>query len=90
MIMTTMPRGTVKGDTWTYTDESMKGGEKVKTRVIIKEPSPSAYTFKIDMAGADGKWATVMESKSTTSKLRVRRDLGRIPPGLGSCANAVI
>jgi Protein of unknown function (DUF1579) len=68
MVMATVPRGTVKGDTWTFTDESMMGGKKVKTRVTIKELSPSAYTFKMDAPGADGKWATVMESKSTKSK----------------------
>jgi hypothetical protein len=66
--MTTVPRGTVHGDTWTYTDESMMGGKKVKTRVIIKELSPTAYTFKMDTQGDDGKWATVMESKSTKAK----------------------
>jgi len=65
MTMTTVPRGTVQGDTWTYQDESMMGGKKVKTRVTIKELPPSAYTFKMDMQGPGGKWATVMESKST-------------------------
>lgn len=68
MTMTTVPHGTVQGDTWTYNDESMMGGAKVKSRVTIKELSPSAYTFKMDMQGADGKWATVMESKSTKVK----------------------
>jgi hypothetical protein len=68
MSMTTIPRGTVKGDTWTYTDESMMGGKKVKTRVTIQELSPTAYTFKMATQGADGKWATVMESKSIKTK----------------------
>ena len=65
MTMTTVPHGTVQGDTWTYHDESMMGGKKVKTRVTIKELPPSAYTFTMDVQGADGKWTTVMESKST-------------------------
>src|SRR5882724_1256180 len=68
MTMTTVPRGTVQGDTWTYNDESMMGGKKVKTRVTIKEMPPSAYTLKMDTQGADGKWTTVMESKSTKIK----------------------
>jgi hypothetical protein len=68
MTMTTIPRGTVKGDTWTYTDESMMGGKKVKTRVTIKELSPTAYTFKMATQGSDGKWATFMESKSTKTQ----------------------
>ena len=65
MTMTTVPRGTVKGDTWTYSDESMMGGRKVKTRVTMKELSPTAYTFKMEAQGPDGKWAPVIESKST-------------------------
>lgn len=68
MAMTTVPHGTVQGDTWTYTDESSMGGKKVKTRVTIQELPPSSYTFKMDMQGADGKWTTVMESKSTKAK----------------------
>jgi hypothetical protein len=68
MTMTTVPRGTVKGDTWTYTDESMMGGKKVKTRVTIKELPPAAYTFKMATQGPDGKWVTVMESKSTKTQ----------------------
>ena len=44
------------------------GGKKMKTRVIIKELSPTAYTFTMEMQGPDGKWAPMMESKSTKSK----------------------
>ena len=68
MTMTSVPRGTRQGDTWIYNDESMMGGKKVKSRVTIKEVSPSEYTFKMDMQTPDGKWATVMESKSTKTK----------------------
>jgi len=65
MTMTTVPRGTRQGNTWTYNDESMMNGRKVKSRVVIKELSPSAYTFRMDMQQPDGKWTTVMESRST-------------------------
>ena len=68
MIMSSVPRGTVQGDTWTYTDEGMMGGQKFKSRVTIKELSPTAYTFKMEMQGPDGKWGTLMESKSTKGK----------------------
>ena len=68
MTMSTVPRGTVQGDTWTYTDESMMGGKKVKSRVTIKELSPSAYTFALEVQGPDGKWAPMMESKNTKMK----------------------
>lgn len=68
MTMTTVPRGTVQGDTWTFNDESMMGGQKMKTRVILKELSPTSYTFTMEMQGPDGKWMPLMESKNTKMK----------------------
>ncbi len=65
MTMTTVPRGTVQGDTWTYHDESEMGGVKIKSRVTLKELSPTAYTFLMEFQGPDGKWAPLMESKLT-------------------------
>jgi hypothetical protein len=65
MNMASVPKGRVKGDTWTYTDEGMMGGKKMKSRVIIKELSPTSYSFKMDMQGPDGKWMPVMESMNT-------------------------
>ena len=41
------------------------GGKKVHTRVTIKELSPTAYTFKMEMQAPDGKWMPMMESKNT-------------------------
>ena len=63
MTMTTVQRGTVKGDTWTFT-----GGQKVKVRVTLKEVSPTSYTFMLEMQNADGQWERVIESTSTKSK----------------------
>lgn len=65
MTMASVPRGTLRGDTWTYTDEGTMGGKKIKSRVTIKELSPTEYTFRMEMQGPDGKWAPVMESKNT-------------------------
>ena len=65
MTMASVPKGTVQGDTWTYTDEGMMGGKKMKTRVIIKQLSPTSYTFKMDLQGPDGKWMPMMETKNT-------------------------
>jgi hypothetical protein len=65
MTMASVPKGTVRGDTWTYTDESMMGGQKVKSRVILKELSPTQYTFRLEFQGPDGKWMPAMESKNT-------------------------
>jgi len=68
MSMTTVPHGTVEGDTWTYNDESVMGGQKVKSRVVIKELSPTAYSFSMQIQGPDGKWMPLMEAKSTKAK----------------------
>lgn len=65
MTMASVPKGTVRGDTWTYTDEGTMGGKKYKSRVTIKEVSPTEYTFRMDMQGPDGKWAPMMESRNT-------------------------
>jgi Protein of unknown function (DUF1579) len=65
MTMASVPRGTVRGDTWTYTDEGTMGGKKFKSRVMIKELSPTAYTFRMEMQGPDGKWMPMVESKNT-------------------------
>jgi Protein of unknown function (DUF1579) len=68
MTMTSVPKGAVQGDTWTYLDESMMGGQKVKSRVTIKELSPTSYTFTMELQGADGKWTPMMESRNTKVK----------------------
>jgi len=68
MTMITIPRGTLKDGTWTFTDESPTQGKMVKSRVFIKEVSPTQYTFVMEMEGKDGKWATLMETKSTKVK----------------------
>jgi hypothetical protein len=65
MVMSTVPKGTVQGKTWTYTDESTMGGQKVKSRVTIEEESPTAYTFRMEFQGPDGKWITGMQSRNT-------------------------
>ena len=65
MTMASVPKGTVRGDTWTYTDEGTMGGKKVKSKVTIKELSPTEHTFRMELQGPDGKWAPMVESKST-------------------------
>jgi hypothetical protein len=67
-VMTTVPRGTVQGTTWTYADESTMGGEKVKSRVTIKEVSPTEYTFSMDLQNPSGQWSRLFESKATKTK----------------------
>ena len=65
MTMASVPKGTLQGDTWTYTDEGTMGGQKVKSRVTIKELTPKRYSFRMEFQGPDGKWVPAMESTST-------------------------
>ena len=65
MAMASVPRGTVQAGTWTYDDESKMNGKKVRSRYVIKELSPTSYTFKWELQGDDGAWQTVMEGTST-------------------------
>jgi Protein of unknown function (DUF1579) len=60
-------KGTVQGDTWTWTSEYKMGGQPVKMRFIAKEVSPTMYTMRLEMAGGSG-WTTVMEGKATKTK----------------------
>jgi hypothetical protein len=63
--MVSVPKGTLKGDTWTYTDEGTMGGQSFKTRVTIKQLSPTSQSFLMEMQGPEGKWMPVMESRGT-------------------------
>jgi len=67
MAMTSLPKGTVEGNTWTYLDESEMGGMTVKSRWVMEQLSPTSYTFRWEMQGADGSWQTIMKGKSSKS-----------------------
>ena len=58
-------KGTLDGDTWTWTSEEKFGGQTMRGRFIIKQLSPTAYTVKYDMAPPNGDFATMMEGKAT-------------------------
>jgi hypothetical protein len=65
MAMASVPKGTVRGATWTYTDEATFGGSKVKSRVTLKELSPTSHTFRLEIQGPDGKWMPMVETRNT-------------------------
>lgn len=68
MMPTSVAKGTVSGDTWTYTDESKYGGQLVKSRYTIKQLSPASYSFMWEMQGPDGKWMALMQGTTTKDK----------------------
>jgi hypothetical protein len=58
-------RGTVDGDTWTWTNEEKMDGKTMKGRFTIHMTSSSSYTFAFDMSQDGTKWTTVMEGKAS-------------------------
>ncbi len=64
MAMAAVPRGTVEGDLWTYTDESKMGGQVVKSRYTLKLAKAS-YDFMWEMLGPDGQWKKLLEGQAT-------------------------
>ena len=61
-------KGTLSGDTWTWTNEEKMQGKVMRGRYVVKTLSPTSYTFKFEMAPEGGDWATVMEGKATKIK----------------------
>jgi len=61
-------KGTVEGDTWTWTNEMKMGPKTVKTRFTEKILSPTSYSFKFEMSPDGATWDTVMDGKATKTK----------------------
>jgi hypothetical protein len=58
-------KGSVDGDTWTWTSDEKMGGMTMKGRFTMKMTSTTAYTFVFDMSEDGTKWSTVMEGKAS-------------------------
>jgi uncharacterized protein DUF1579 len=58
-------KGTVSGDTWTWTSSANYGGQDIQQKMTMKVLSPSSYTVKMEVS-MDGKdWMTFMDGKAT-------------------------
>lgn len=57
--------GTVQGDVWTWTSESMMGGQMMKSRFTLREISPTSYSSKFEVSSDGSTWITTMEGKGT-------------------------
>ncbi|HLY98232.1 MAG TPA: DUF1579 family protein [Candidatus Angelobacter sp.] len=57
-------KGTVDGDTWTWTSTEKMGGKTVRGRFTMKIVSPTEYTFSYAIAPEGGDFNTVMEGKT--------------------------
>jgi Protein of unknown function (DUF1579) len=58
-------RGTVDGDTWTWTNDEKMGGMTMKGRFTMRMTSATSYSFTFDMSQDGTKWSTVMDGKAT-------------------------
>jgi hypothetical protein len=61
-------KGTVDGDTWTWTNEMKMGPQTMKGRYTAKVVSPTSYTYKFEMSADGTNWNLVMDGKDTKSK----------------------
>jgi len=58
-------KGTVDGDTWTWTSESKMGGQTMKGRYTEKVLSPTQYSYKFEMSSDGTNWNLIMDGKDT-------------------------
>jgi hypothetical protein len=58
-------KGTVDGDTWSWTNDMKMGPQTMKGRYSMKILSPTSYTYRFEMSPDGTKWDTVMEGKAT-------------------------
>jgi uncharacterized protein DUF1579 len=58
-------RGTLDGDTWTWTNDEKMGGMTMKGRFTMKMTSATSYSFTFDMSQDGTKWSTVMDGKAS-------------------------
>jgi len=61
-------KGTVDGNTWTWTSEEKMNGQLMKGRFTVKIVSPTSYTFKFEMSQDGSNWMPVMDGTATKQK----------------------
>jgi hypothetical protein len=57
-------RGSLDGDTWTWTSDEKMGGTMVKGRFTMKFTSASAYTFNYETSPDGAKWSVLVDGKA--------------------------
>jgi len=58
-------RGTVSGDTWTWSSETMAGGAKLQVRYVQRFASNEVMTFKIETSTDGAHWTTAVTGRAT-------------------------
>ena len=58
-------KGSVSGDTWTWTSEANYGGQDVKQKLTMKVLSPTSYSVKFEVSTDGTTWLPFFEGKAT-------------------------
>ena len=58
-------KGSVDGDTWTWTNDEKMGTMTMKAKFTMKITSPTSYNFMFEVSQDGTKWTTVMDGKAT-------------------------
>lgn len=61
-------KGSVDGDTWSWTSDEKMGDMIMKGRFTMKVLSSTSYNFSFEMSPDGTKWTTVMDGKATKGK----------------------
>jgi hypothetical protein len=61
-------RGSVQGDTWTWTTESTVNGQPIRARFVLKEVSLDAATYSFELAMGSQPLTNIMTGKQTRQK----------------------
>jgi Protein of unknown function (DUF1579) len=64
----TYSKGTVEGDTWTWTNESQMNGKTLHSRFTLKRVDDNTATYKYEIGAGSDPLAIVMEGKQTRQK----------------------
>jgi len=61
-------KGSLDGDTWTWTNDEKMGTMTIKGRFTMKVTSPTSYNFSYETSQDGTKWTTVLDGKATKGK----------------------
>jgi len=61
-------KGTLDGDTWTWTSDEKMGDNVMKGRFTMQFTSPVSYSFTYEMSPDGAKWTTLVDGKATKGK----------------------
>jgi hypothetical protein len=58
-------KGTLSGDTWTWTSSQTYSGQEIKQKMTMKVLTPASYSLKFEISMDGTTWMPFMEAKAT-------------------------